>query len=174
MTPSVQLSIVVPTFNEAGNIGMLVEKLGSALGPLPWEVIFVDDDSPDGTASEVRRLAQTDGRVRVLQRIDRRGLGYRFDLDADVPWSRIDEPGAFFGPRLLARLGVDAAALAADAEAADLLQWGLALATCEAFAGLERAYAMRFATRSPSRRWQLRSRHTPTRTGEGGVRRKCG
>ena len=74
MTPSVQLSIVVPTFNEAANIGLLIEKLGEALGNLVWEVIFVDDDSPDGTANEVRRLAQSDGRVRCVQRIDRRGL----------------------------------------------------------------------------------------------------
>lgn len=74
MTPSVQLSIVVPTFNEAANIGILVSRLGDTLGDLSWEVIFVDDDSPDGTAAEVRRLAQADGRVRCLQRIDRRGL----------------------------------------------------------------------------------------------------
>ena len=74
MSPSVQLSIVVPTFNEAGNVAMLVEKLGAALGNLNWEVIFVDDDSPDGTASEARRLAQENGRVRCLQRIARRGL----------------------------------------------------------------------------------------------------
>jgi dolichol-phosphate mannosyltransferase len=74
MTPSVQLSVVVPTYNEAANIGVLVDKLGQTLTGLSWEVIFVDDDSPDGTAAEARRLAQTDGRVRVVQRIDRRGL----------------------------------------------------------------------------------------------------
>lgn len=74
MTPSVQLSIVVPTFNEAANLAALVSKITAALGELNWEVIFVDDDSPDGTASEARRLAQANGRVRCLQRIDRRGL----------------------------------------------------------------------------------------------------
>ena len=74
MTTSVQLSIVVPTFNEAANVGVLIDRLNEALGAIRWEVIFVDDDSPDGTASEVRRLAQQDGRIRCLQRIERRGL----------------------------------------------------------------------------------------------------
>lgn len=74
MTPSVQLSIVVPTFNEAANLAVLVDRLGAALNGLNWEVIFVDDDSPDGTAAEARRLAGSNGRVRCLQRIGRRGL----------------------------------------------------------------------------------------------------
>jgi dolichol-phosphate mannosyltransferase len=74
MTPSVQLSIVVPTFNEAANIGTLVAKLDESLSDVAWEVIFVDDDSPDGTAAEARRLAQSDGRVRCVQRLNRRGL----------------------------------------------------------------------------------------------------
>lgn len=74
MTPSVQLSIVVPTFNEAANLAVLVGKITDALGDLNWEVIFVDDDSPDGTSAEARRLGQENGRVRCVQRIDRRGL----------------------------------------------------------------------------------------------------
>ena len=74
MTPSVQLSIVVPTFNEAANLATLVGKISDALGDLNWEVIFVDDDSPDGTASEVREVAKRDHRVRCVQRIGRRGL----------------------------------------------------------------------------------------------------
>jgi dolichol-phosphate mannosyltransferase len=74
MTPSVQLSIVVPTFNEAATVGVLVDRLERSLGSLNWEVVFVDDDSPDGTADEVRRLAQSNGRVRCVQRLDRRGL----------------------------------------------------------------------------------------------------
>ena len=48
--------------------------LSEAMGDLNWEVIFVDDDSPDGTSTEARRLGQENGRVRCLQRIDRRGL----------------------------------------------------------------------------------------------------
>jgi dolichol-phosphate mannosyltransferase len=72
--PAVELSVVVPTFNEADNVGMVVERLDACLGDRHWEVIFVDDDSPDETADEVRRLAQSDGRVRCVQRLDRRGL----------------------------------------------------------------------------------------------------
>jgi dolichol-phosphate mannosyltransferase len=69
-----RLSVVVPTFNESQNVRELVRRLAAALGPTGWEVIFVDDDSPDGTATEVRSIAQADPRVRCLQRIGRRGL----------------------------------------------------------------------------------------------------
>jgi dolichol-phosphate mannosyltransferase len=71
---SVELSVVVPCFNERDNVYLLVEKLESALEGIEWEVIFVDDDSPDGTANIVRELAVTNGRVRCIQRIGRRGL----------------------------------------------------------------------------------------------------
>ncbi len=64
----------MPTFNEADNVGMVVERLDACLGDRHWEVIFVDDDSPDETAEQVRRLAQSDGRIRCVQRLDRRGL----------------------------------------------------------------------------------------------------
>jgi len=74
MPTGIQLSIIVPTFNEAANIAVLVDRLDDALTGLNWEVIFVDDDSPDGTAAEARRLAQANGRVRCVQRIARRGL----------------------------------------------------------------------------------------------------
>lgn len=74
MTPSTQLSIIVPTFCESANIGILVTRLGETLTGIDWEVIFVDDDSPDATAAEARRLSQEDGRVRCLQRLGRRGL----------------------------------------------------------------------------------------------------
>src|SRR5262245_17146064 len=69
-----RLSIVVPTFNEAKNIQELLRRLESTLGATGWEVIFVDDDSPDGTAFIVRDIARIDQRVRCLQRIGRRGL----------------------------------------------------------------------------------------------------
>ncbi|MBV8397937.1 MAG: glycosyltransferase family 2 protein [Acetobacteraceae bacterium] len=68
------LSIIVPCYNERPNIAPLIEKLGAALDSVAWEVVFVDDDSPDGTASEVRRMAQSDPRVRCIRRIGRRGL----------------------------------------------------------------------------------------------------
>src|SRR5690242_21907927 len=69
-----ELSIVVPTRNENGNVALLVLQLSRALGSLSWEVIFVDDDSSDGTAATVRSLARRDPRVRCLRRIGRRGL----------------------------------------------------------------------------------------------------
>jgi dolichol-phosphate mannosyltransferase len=71
---TLRLSIVVPTFNERGNVRELLSRLDATLGATGWEVIFVDDDSPDGTATEVRTIARADPRVRCLQRIGRRGL----------------------------------------------------------------------------------------------------
>ncbi|UGV26066.1 glycosyltransferase family 2 protein [Rhodopseudomonas boonkerdii] len=69
-----QLSVVVPTFNERGNVATLVRRLDAALAGIAWEVIFVDDNSPDGTTDAVRELARTDARVRCIRRIGRRGL----------------------------------------------------------------------------------------------------
>lgn len=68
------LAIVVPTYCERDNVGELVRRLDIALVGLPWEVVFVDDDSPDGTADAVREIGRRDPRVRCLQRIGRRGL----------------------------------------------------------------------------------------------------
>src|SRR5580698_9159754 len=69
-----ELSIIVPTFNERENIAELIGRLVACLGNRSWEVVFVDDDSPDGTADLVREYAAADSRVRCLQRIGRRGL----------------------------------------------------------------------------------------------------
>lgn len=68
------LSVVVPTYNEKANIAPMVASLDRALGSLDWEVIFVDDGSPDGTAEEVRAIARHDRRVRLISRHNRRGL----------------------------------------------------------------------------------------------------
>ncbi len=70
----IELSIIVPTYNEHPNVIPMVESLDEALGKFRWEVIFVDDDSPDGTASQIREVAMRDPRVRVVQRVGRRGL----------------------------------------------------------------------------------------------------
>jgi dolichol-phosphate mannosyltransferase len=69
-----ELSVVVPTLNESANVPLLVEKLHRVLDGIRWEVVFVDDDSRDGTADVARALSQTDPHVRCLQRIGRRGL----------------------------------------------------------------------------------------------------
>ncbi len=68
------VAIILPTLNESGNLAPLVDRIEAALGQESWEVLIVDDDSKDGTADEGRALAQTDTRVRVIQRIGRRGL----------------------------------------------------------------------------------------------------
>ena len=71
---SAELTIVVPTFNERDNVELLIARLDAALRGIEWEVLYVDDNSPDGTAAKVRELGQTDPRIRCLQRIGRRGL----------------------------------------------------------------------------------------------------
>ncbi len=68
------LAVVIPTFNERANVIPLLDRLRATLKGIEWEAIFVDDDSPDGTAAFIREIGRTDPRVRVLQRIGRRGL----------------------------------------------------------------------------------------------------
>ena len=73
MTPP-ELSVIVPTFNESANIPVLVERLRAALDGIAWEMIVVDDDSPDGTAAVARKIGESDIRIRCLRRVGRRGL----------------------------------------------------------------------------------------------------
>jgi dolichol-phosphate mannosyltransferase len=68
------LSVVVPTYNESENIDTLLARLHAALAGIAWEIIFVDDDSPDGTAARIRERAQSDTRIHLIHRIGRRGL----------------------------------------------------------------------------------------------------
>ena len=74
MQTGAELAVVVPTFNEAANVRQLVGRLEQCLQGVEWELIMVDDDSPDGTADAVRELARGNCRLRCLQRIGRRGL----------------------------------------------------------------------------------------------------
>ncbi len=69
-----RVSIIVPTYREAENVAPTVAAIERALGDIAWEIIFVDDDSPDGTVAAVRSLGERDGRVRVIRRVGRRGL----------------------------------------------------------------------------------------------------
>jgi len=71
---ALELAIILPTLNERGNLVPLVARIEGALGESGWEVLIVDDNSADGTADEAREMALTDPRVRVIQRIGRRGL----------------------------------------------------------------------------------------------------
>lgn len=68
------LTVVLPTYKERGNVAELVKRLDIALAGLAWEAVFVDDNSPDGTADAVKEIAKADPRVRCLRRIGRRGL----------------------------------------------------------------------------------------------------
>ena len=74
MTLGPELAVVIPTLNEKDNVVPLVELLDAVLDGVSWEVIFVDDDSLDGTAKRIREISRRDRRVRCLQRIGRRGL----------------------------------------------------------------------------------------------------
>ncbi len=69
-----QLAVIIPTLNEADNIRLLLERMEEALDGITWEAIFVDDNSADGTADLIREIGLSNSRVRVLQRIGRRGL----------------------------------------------------------------------------------------------------
>ncbi len=69
-----ELSVVLPTFNERENVVPVLARLEAALSGIRYEVVFVDDDSPDGTADEVRRVARRNPQIRILKRIRRRGL----------------------------------------------------------------------------------------------------
>lgn len=68
------LTVVIPTFNERGNLQPLIARLHRVLAGLAWEAIFVDDNSPDGTADALRAIGRHDPRIRCLRRVGRRGL----------------------------------------------------------------------------------------------------
>ena len=69
-----QLAVVIPTFNERDNVGEMVERLRRALRDINWEAIFVDDNSPDGTAARISEIAASDPRIRLVHRVGRVGL----------------------------------------------------------------------------------------------------
>lgn len=130
---SLELAIILPTLNERGNLAPLIERIEIALGPLGWEVVVVDDNSADGTADEARAIAAADSRIRVIERIGRRGLAsaaieglcataapYAAVMDADHQ----HDPALL--PEMLAALKDGKAELAVAsrfAEGADLSRW---------------------------------------------------
>ena len=67
------IAVIVPTFNERGNPGPLVEQVTAALGDAPFRMVFADD-STDETTSEIIDLARTNPRVSVNHSLIRRGL----------------------------------------------------------------------------------------------------
>lgn len=70
-----EISIVVPTYNESGNIELLLLAVSKTLEGYDYEIITVDDNSPDGTARIVQELAAKDDRIRLLVRSRKLGLG---------------------------------------------------------------------------------------------------
>jgi dolichol-phosphate mannosyltransferase len=101
------LTVVVPTFNERENVGLLYERLSTVLAGITWEAIFVDDDSPDGTADAVRALARRDTRVRCLQRVGRRGLSsacIEGILASSAPYVAVMDADLQHDERLLPRM----------------------------------------------------------------------
>ncbi|KTE04729.1 glycosyltransferase [Sphingopyxis sp. H115] len=73
-TLPLEVAVVVPTLNEAANVEKLIAKLSLVLAGRGWEVVFVDDNSPDGTSELVRRIGRSARHVRIVQRVGRRGL----------------------------------------------------------------------------------------------------
>ncbi len=105
--PGPELSIIVPTFNERDNVVRLAELLEACLADLEWELIVVDDDSPDRTADQVRRLARSNPRVRCLQRIGRRGLSsacIEGMLSSSAPFLAVMDGDLQHDERLLANM----------------------------------------------------------------------
>ena len=68
------LSIVIPTYNEKDNIFKILEKLKKVLKSITHEIIFVDDNSPDGTSAVIKDCIKNSSKIRLIHRIGRKGL----------------------------------------------------------------------------------------------------
>ena len=108
---ALEVAIVLPTYNERANVSLVIARLTEALAGLSWQAIFVDDDSPDGTAQEVAAYARVDPRIRLIHRVGQRGLASAcIDgmLATDAPFVAIMDADlqhdATILPRMLARL----------------------------------------------------------------------
>ena len=73
MTASTAISIVVPTYNERGNVENLTRRVFASVDPAAAELILVDDNSPDGTAEAVNAIAD-EFPIRCVVRTEERGL----------------------------------------------------------------------------------------------------
>jgi dolichol-phosphate mannosyltransferase len=69
-----ELSLIVPTYNERGNVAELLARVDCVLHGMDWELIFIDDNSPDGTSDLIRSQCALYPNVRLIERIGRRGL----------------------------------------------------------------------------------------------------
>lgn len=101
---SVDLSVIIPTYNESGNVAELINKIAIALQECRWEIIFVDDDSPDGTAAKIREISRTEPRVRCIKRLNRRGLAsacVEGILSSNAHWVAVMDADLQHDPSLL-------------------------------------------------------------------------
>ncbi len=69
-----KISIIIPTYNESRNIKLLIESLKKTLISYSFEIIFVDDNSPDKTFGLIKEISKKDNKIRCIRRINRRGL----------------------------------------------------------------------------------------------------
>ena len=141
MTPAPAIAVVVPTYNEKDNVGFVVDAVRTGLDGEPWELLFVDDNSPDGTWQEIDREAAKDPRVRRLRRIGRRGLAsasIEGVMATTAPYVAVMDGDAQHDPVLLRQMLKTARERNAD----------VVIAT--------RADAGREAFRTPLRRWLTR------------------
>ena len=102
-----ELSIIVPVFNERANIAPLVGLVADALPDVAWELIFVDDNSPDGTSEEIKTVAAKDPRVRGIRRVGRRGLsGASIEgmLSSSAPYVAVMDGDLQHDERVLVRM----------------------------------------------------------------------
>ena len=74
MNQEIELTVVIPTYNEVDNVEILIERIEETLRGERFELIFVDDNSPDGTYLKIRELAEKNSRIRLIHRIGRSGL----------------------------------------------------------------------------------------------------
>jgi dolichol-phosphate mannosyltransferase len=105
LTP--ELAVIAPTFNERANIRPFIDAICRALEGIRWEIVFVDDDSPDGTSDFLLNICRTDPRVRFLRRIRRRGLSSAVVegiLSTSTPYVAVIDADMQHDERLLAQM----------------------------------------------------------------------
>lgn len=106
-THAPELSIVAPTYNERANLRPLVRAIVVAMGAVRWELIVVDDDSPDGTATAADELAAEGHPVRCIRRVGRRGLASAVVegvLASSAPYVAVIDADMQHDERLLPRM----------------------------------------------------------------------
>ena len=102
-----EFSLVIPTYNESGNLTELVSRIDRALAGKNYEIIFVDDDSPDGTTDQLQALARQNTRIRSITRIGRRGLAsacVEGILSSSAPYIAVMDADLQHDPTLLPQM----------------------------------------------------------------------